>query len=240
MELFVSRLQLYMLKSKIILNGEVYCCASSNKFKIMRSILIISCVMSFNLMVAQDIYHGIYHITHPKRKKVIDTTSNIPIDVQIMSQQYKLPDLSMEVWHKNDTVISTDRLSYERTDELDFSLIDLTLIVPKKYILLGYNPRKQYFAKRIISESEKYVIDSIDINYNGNIVNSAINKEIPCRIWYKPANFPFGPFATFDFTGIVLKCALPNEIYILEKFEKIPSFNIPNLKGLKEVSMKDF
>jgi hypothetical protein len=87
---------------------------------------------------------------------------------------------------------------------------------------------------------KKYVIDSLHIEYNGNIVNSAINKEIPCRIWYKPSSIAFTPNAAYDFTGIVLKLAFPNEIYILEKFEKVPMFNIPDIKGFKEVQMKDY
>lgn len=191
-------------------------------------------------MSAQDIYHGVYHITKPIRKMVIDSSSNIPIDVQIRAQQAKLPDLRKEVWYKNDTIISTDRLPYDDLDKLDYSLIDLTIIVPRNNELLAFNPRKKIYAKRPFRESEKYVIDSLHIEYNGNIVNSAINKEIPCRIWYKPSSIAFTPNAAYDFTGIVLKLAFPNEIYILEKFEKVPMFNIPDIKGFKEVQMKDY
>ena len=206
----------------------------------MRSILIFFCLLSFNLMFAQDIYHGVYHITKPIRKMVIDSSSNIPIDVQIRAQQAKLPDLRKEVWYKNDTIISTERLPYDDLNKLDYSLIDLTIIVPRNNELLAFNPRKKIYAKRPFRESEKYVIDSLHIEYNGNIVNSAINKEIPCRIWYKPSSIAFTPNAAYDFTGIVLKLAFPNEIYILEKFEKVPMFNIPDIKGFKEVQMKDY
>jgi hypothetical protein len=78
------------------------------------------------------------------------------------------------------------------------------------------------------------MIDSLHIEYNGNIVNSATNKEIPCRIWYKPSSIAFTPKAAYDFTGIVLKLAFPNEIYILEKFEKVQCLIFQTSKALKK------
>lgn len=197
-------------------------------------IILFIILIKFSIVGGQNIYHAVYHVTFIEKQQ--SPPENIPPELWQKHLKSIKTGYRMDVWLKNDTLVHSGRVAYNDTSVYDLSQQSFVLVDVKNQFIYGCKPKSKKYIKRPFGESEKYIVDSVGVTFMTNKVNSAINKMINRRVWYKPVDFTIDPGVSQGISGVVLKAEFPNEQFILEKLEEINTFYIPDLSKMKEVS----